>query len=451
MKKSFSLVSQVGLISAIVFVIFAYMLSRFVANFVRRDFQAQTEKSVSEFLEKQVDSFLNPTNFEHRNRTTEDIAKEYEIFDPFVSAIETDDVIKTRIWDNSNTIIYSYQEGEIYPEDINKTFADNHEYQSAMSGIVNTEISKPVTSEDEALGNYKEFMEVYIPVYLIGRETPVGVAEVYYKLDRLNSNIWSLNKNIFMITGGAFLLLYLILLAITKRASDTIISQNKEIEESQKREIEKSNELNEVLRLLNKTLRHDLLNDMSIVTGNIDSYFEYGEEKVAIKGVLEEAQKSMKRGIDFIGKMKELESALASGRPLGKIEAKSAIEEVAKEFSDLQFEINGSVEVMADGAFGSMIQNLFRNAKIHGKTKRVTVNMNEDNEKATIEIADFGKGIPDEIKNKLFTEGFKYGEKGHTGLGLFIVKKTVERYGGNISVKDNTPNGAIFVISLPKS
>jgi len=33
-------------------------------------------------------------------------------------------------------------------------------------------------------------------------------------------------------------------------------------------------------------------------------------------------------------------------------------------------------------------------------------------------------------------------------LGLYIVKKTVERYGGKISIEDNKPQGTVFVLRL---
>ncbi|MEM2716548.1 MAG: ATP-binding protein, partial [Archaeoglobaceae archaeon] len=67
---------------------------------------------------------------------------------------------------------------------------------------------------------------------------------------------------------------------------------------------------------------------------------------------------------------------------------------------------------------------------------------------AEIRIADFGKGIPDEVKPRIFEEGFTYGEKASTGLGLYIVKRLVERYSGEIKVEDNKPKGTVFVIRL---
>ena len=65
-----------------------------------------------------------------------------------------------------------------------------------------------------------------------------------------------------------------------------------------------------------------------------------------------------------------------------------------------------------------------------------------------IRIADNGIGIPDEIKGRIFEEDFSHGEEARTGLGLYIVKKTMENYGGSVRVEDNTPKGSVFVLKL---
>ena len=64
-------------------------------------------------------------------------------------------------------------------------------------------------------------------------------------------------------------------------------------------------------------------------------------------------------------------------------------------------------------------------------------------------ITDYGVGIPNNIKDQLFQEGFKYGDSGHTGLGLYIIKKTIERYGGEVEITNSKPRGATFIIKLP--
>ena len=65
-----------------------------------------------------------------------------------------------------------------------------------------------------------------------------------------------------------------------------------------------------------------------------------------------------------------------------------------------------------------------------------------------VKFIDNGTGIPFEIKDKIFDEGFHYCKSGHTGIGLHIVKENIERYGGKFSVEDNQPNGTVFVINL---
>jgi signal transduction histidine kinase len=66
-------------------------------------------------------------------------------------------------------------------------------------------------------------------------------------------------------------------------------------------------------------------------------------------------------------------------------------------------------------------------------------------------IADNGIGIPDELKDKVFQEGFSHGVNAGTGLGLYLVSKAVERYGGDVRVEDSIPHGATFIISLPEA
>ncbi|WP_129599450.1 HAMP domain-containing histidine kinase [Methanohalophilus profundi] len=36
-------------------------------------------------------------------------------------------------------------------------------------------------------------------------------------------------------------------------------------------------------------------------------------------------------------------------------------------------------------------------------------------------------------------------------MGLYISKKVIERYGGQIEVKDNTPHGAKFILDIPST
>jgi len=65
-----------------------------------------------------------------------------------------------------------------------------------------------------------------------------------------------------------------------------------------------------------------------------------------------------------------------------------------------------------------------------------------------IEVADSGPGISNEAKTRLFEPNFSTKKSG-MGLGLTIVNTIIADHNGVISVQDNIPNGAKFVIELP--
>jgi two-component system, NtrC family, sensor kinase len=65
-----------------------------------------------------------------------------------------------------------------------------------------------------------------------------------------------------------------------------------------------------------------------------------------------------------------------------------------------------------------------------------------------IEIRDTGKGISQENMDKIFTPFFTTRAKG-TGLGLPVSKKIVEMHGGEMIVKSELGQGALFTIRLP--
>jgi two-component system nitrogen regulation sensor histidine kinase NtrY len=72
----------------------------------------------------------------------------------------------------------------------------------------------------------------------------------------------------------------------------------------------------------------------------------------------------------------------------------------------------------------------------------------KEEERARIEVADTGRGIPPEHKTRLFEPDFSTKKHG-TGLGLAIVSSIISEHGGSIRVEDNLPRGTRFAIELP--
>jgi two-component system nitrogen regulation sensor histidine kinase NtrY len=80
---------------------------------------------------------------------------------------------------------------------------------------------------------------------------------------------------------------------------------------------------------------------------------------------------------------------------------------------------------------------------------RVTVAARKDNGHLEIQVADTGRGIPPEAKEKLFLPYYSTKGRG-TGLGLAIVHRIVADHQGTIRVEDNVPRGTVFTVELPE-
>lgn len=101
-----------------------------------------------------------------------------------------------------------------------------------------------------------------------------------------------------------------------------------------------------------------------------------------------------------------------------------------------------------------VIQNLVGNAIDAFEDKRqgkVEVHVKEAGNWAKITIADNGKGIPQQIRNSLFTPFVTFGKSGGTGLGTAIVKSIVDAHHGTIDFETSDGQGTTFTIMLPKA
>lgn len=108
------------------------------------------------------------------------------------------------------------------------------------------------------------------------------------------------------------------------------------------------------------------------------------------------------------------------------------------------------------GPLGQAITNLITNALLHGFDERdhgkVFIRAKLYDEKSVcIYIQDDGRGIAEEVQDKVFTPFFttKMG-RGGTGLGLHIVHNTVTQIlGGTINMESTEGLGTLFTIMIP--
>jgi PAS domain S-box-containing protein len=112
-------------------------------------------------------------------------------------------------------------------------------------------------------------------------------------------------------------------------------------------------------------------------------------------------------------------------------------------------------EVLADpDRLTQVITNLLSNAvKFAPPNTDVTVGLERLADRACIKIRDFGPGIPEDYKERVFekfvqVEATDSRQRGGTGLGLSIAKQIVSHLGGEISFEDAPGGGTIFKVLL---
>jgi nitrogen fixation/metabolism regulation signal transduction histidine kinase len=79
---------------------------------------------------------------------------------------------------------------------------------------------------------------------------------------------------------------------------------------------------------------------------------------------------------------------------------------------------------------------------------QVTVSARREDGHLEIRVADTGRGLPPDSREKLFLPYYSTKGRG-TGLGLAIVYRIVTDHHGTIRVEDNQPRGTVFTVELP--
>ena len=99
------------------------------------------------------------------------------------------------------------------------------------------------------------------------------------------------------------------------------------------------------------------------------------------------------------------------------------------------------------------MNNLISNAiqSYNGEPNKI-VNLSLENTESRliITIQDYGMGIPDEVKDKLFKEIITSKGKDGTGLGLFISYSNIKtQFNGDLKFESELGKGTTFEITLP--
>ena len=103
--------------------------------------------------------------------------------------------------------------------------------------------------------------------------------------------------------------------------------------------------------------------------------------------------------------------------------------------------------------FTQVVTNLIENGVRHGEgTVTVTASplpADADFPGVLMTVDDEGEGIPEAIRRRVFTKFWKHGERGGSGLGMYLVNGLVRAHGGTLRISDSPSGGARIGIHWP--
>jgi len=226
------------------------------------------------------------------------------------------------------------------------------------------------------------------------------------------------------------------------------------------------------LEVLNQVLRHDIRNDLQLVTAyadmldsHVDATGEAHRERIVESATNAIGLTESARDLAAVMRNRQAETTSVVVREV--IEGQVA--EVQAIFPEATISVDGRLPetaVVADSLLGSVIRNLLTNAIQHNRSDepRVTVSAADCDGRVRIRVADNGPGIPDSQQPELFGKGEKGLESAGSGIGLYLVRTLVDSYGGEVwahnreersspdsrpGAEDNDVEGAVFVVDLP--
>lgn len=214
----------------------------------------------------------------------------------------------------------------------------------------------------------------------------------------------------------------------------------------------------EMVEMYDKLLRHDLGNDLQVISGFADALVSEldGEEGEYAERIHRAAESS----VDLVHRVDDLVSTLEKQdepepRDLRSILTR-VVEDNRSQFDDLtvHFEPDDvDYRVYSGELLASVFNNLVSNAAVHNDgpvSVRVDADETETDD-VVVSIADDGSGIHPQRRDELFQMGARGPESNGTGFGLGFVRALSESYGGGVAVTDSEMDGAEFRVRLQRA
>lgn len=218
---------------------------------------------------------------------------------------------------------------------------------------------------------------------------------------------------------------------------------------------------------------HQLRSPLTVVKGNTEMLLDesFGPLNEEQKDIVQQTAQSNENMITLINQMLDITKISQQGAEfnLTLVPVEDVLQQVLNSLKPLANKYKVSLtssltcgsefcieadETRLYQVFQNLIENAIKYTDPEAGEAEVVVSSCLQDDKMTITVADSGIGIPKSEQNKLFSRFYRASNASKfmpdgSGLGLFIVKSLVERFGGTISFESIEGEGTTFTITFP--
>lgn len=210
-----------------------------------------------------------------------------------------------------------------------------------------------------------------------------------------------------------------------------------------------------MIRILNRVLRHNLRNDLNVISGYAEMLRDRLDGEAA--GHADKIIDKTARLTSLSTAARELEQNIDTPPEVNSVDivpvVRQLVSEVDEEFPEATVDLQTPETAAAESSprLATAIWELLENAAIHaGDAPLITVQVTVDEEFTCIQIGDDGPGLPEQDQAVLLSGNESPLTHG-SGLGLWLAYWIIDTLEGQLGLQDNEGEGACLEISLRRS
>lgn len=212
-------------------------------------------------------------------------------------------------------------------------------------------------------------------------------------------------------------------------------------------------------QVINRVLRHDLRNDMNVVTGHAEILTSVEDEE--IKKHAEVIKKKSEHLVSLGEEVRSIDQELnRTSRRKRQVNVQRVVNEVVKEiheqYSEATFRVSADeLFIVGNSLFRTAVRHIIENAVEHNHRPESDVIVKvecliNDDEMVEIRVTDNGPGIP-KGEREVIGNGVETQLDHISGLGLWMVKWIMDSINGEVSFTDGDLSGTEVVLQAHPS